>query len=130
MSPPTVTALYGALNATLNIALAMRVSLLRIRHKVSLGTGESKDLLVAVRTHANSAEFVPLAIVVLLVAELCGGSSLWMHVFGGSLFLGRVLHVIGMPRKAPNVARFAGNTITWGGIVLASVYAIWLRTPH
>ena len=52
---PTVTALYGSLNAIVNIGLAMRVSTLRRRDKVSLGTGESKDLLVAVRTHGNSA---------------------------------------------------------------------------
>lgn len=125
---PSVTALYGSLNAILNIALALRVSNLRRKHGVSVGVGESKELLVAVRVHANNAEFVPLAIVTLLVAELCGGSSLWLHVLGGSLLVARIGHAIGMSMKAPNVPRFSGTAITWTGIVATAVYTLWLRS--
>lgn len=127
MSPPTITALYAALNAVLNVALAMRVSNLRRRDKVSLGTGESNDLLVAVRTHANSAEFVPFALLMMLIAELCGGSEMWLHVYGGLLFVSRIAHVVGMPMKAPNVWRVLGNAVTWGAIVVASVWVVFLR---
>ncbi len=127
MAAPTVTALYAALNAVLNIALAWRVSNIRRRDKVSLGTGDSHDLLVAMRTHANSAEFVPLALVMMLLAELCGGSTTWLHVYGGLLFLGRLAHVVGMPMKAPNPWRVMANAITWGAIVAASVWVVFLR---
>ncbi len=128
VAPPLITALYGALNAILNIALANRVSTIRRRDKVSLGMGESKDLLVAVRVHSNNAEFVPLAIVMMLLAELCGASSMFLHLLGGALFLARIAHVIGMALKAPNVWRVLGTAITWGGIVVASAYVLWLRT--
>jgi hypothetical protein len=130
MTPPTVTALYAALHATLKIALAWRVSTLRRRHKVSLGTGDSPELLTAVRTHANAAEFVPLALLLMLIAELCGGGSVPLHVYGGVLLVGRLMHVYGMPRKAPNVWRVGANAITWGGIVVASIWLIWLRTKR
>ena len=73
--PPLITALYGALNAILNIALANHVSTLRRRHKVSIGAGDNNALLVAIRAHGNNAEFVPLAIMMLLLAELCGGGQ-------------------------------------------------------
>ncbi len=59
MSAPTITALYAALNAVLNIYLANRVSSVRGKTKVGLGTGGSSDLEVAVRIHGNNAEFVP-----------------------------------------------------------------------
>src|SRR4051812_2457745 len=124
---PAVTALYAALNAVLNIALAWRVSSLRRRDKVSLGTGESKELLVAVRTHANSAEFVPLALLMMLIAELCGAGTTPLHVYGGLLFLGRLVHIVGMPMRAPNVYRVIGNALTWGAIVVVSVWVIFLR---
>lgn len=127
MPIPQVTALYGALNAMLNVFLANRVSTLRRREKVGLGTGESKELLVAVRAHANNAEFVPLALVMLLLAELCGGPSLWLHVAGGLLFTARVAHAIGMPRRAPNVFRFMGTAVTWVGIVAVALWLLWLR---
>ena len=124
---PTVTALYGSLNAIVNIGLAMRVSTIRRRDKVSLGTGESKDLLVAVRTHGNSAEFVPLAIVTLLLCELFGGSSVILHVLGGSLLVARLLHIYGMPRRAPNFYRVSSNVVTWGGIITTAAYTLLLR---
>ena len=127
-SMPVVTALYGSLNAIFNIALAARISRLRGKEGVSLGTGESKALLVAVRTHANNAEFVPLALVLLLLAELCGGSSLWLHVLGGSLLVSRVSHAIGMPMRAPNPFRFIGTGVTWLMIVCGAGYVLWLRT--
>jgi uncharacterized membrane protein YecN with MAPEG domain len=124
---PVVTALYGGLNALFNVFLANRVSTARRREKVAIGHGDSKELLLAARIHANNAEFVPLAIVMMLLVELCGGTSLALHLLGGSLLVGRVGHVIGMPLKAPNVFRFFGTGLTWGMISVASVYLLWLR---
>jgi uncharacterized membrane protein YecN with MAPEG domain len=124
---PIVTALYGALNALFNIYLANRVSTARRTEKVGIGLGSSDSLLLAARIHANNAEFVPLAIVVLLLAELCGGSSFMLHILGGSLFVSRIFHMIGMPRPAPNFFRFTGTGITWTMIVVTSGYLLWLR---
>jgi uncharacterized membrane protein YecN with MAPEG domain len=127
MPVPNVTALYAALNAVLIIALASRVSSIRRRDKVSLGMGESKDLLVAVRTHANAAEFVPLALLMMLIAELCGAGTTLLHVYGGLLFAARLAHVVGMPMKAPNPFRVIGTGLTWTAIVVASVWVTFLR---
>ncbi len=127
MSPPIVTALYAAPNAILNVYLANRVSSFRRREKVALGEGTSKEMLVAVRTHANNAEFVPLALLMMLIAELLGAPSVVLHLYGGALFVARVLHVIGMPRRAPNPYRVAGVGLTWLAIVAASAYVLWLR---
>ncbi len=122
-----MTALYGALNALLNVGLALRVSQIRMRDKVPLGTGSNKPLELAVRTHANNAEFVPLGVLLLLVAELMGGASLWLHVAGGSLLLGRILHVVGMPLRSPNPARFLGTALTWVMIAATAGWCLYLR---
>ncbi len=126
MSVPIV-ALYGGLNAIFNIVLATRVSGARRASKTSIGLGSDQALLVANRAHGNNAEFVPLALVMLLICELQGGSSTILHVMGGVLLTARVLHVIGLPRPAPNVPRVAGTTMTSLTIVAAAVYAILLR---
>lgn len=128
MATPIVTALYGALNAMLNIALANRVSSGRRRERIGVGTGDSKELLLAVRIHANNAEFVPLALVMLLLAELCGGGSVGLHVAGGVLLVSRLAHALGMPRPAPNALRFFGTGATWAMIVGVSCWVLWLRT--
>ena len=136
MTMPVITALYAAVNATFNIALALRVSLMRFRHRVSLGdpkergSKESKELFVAIRTHGNNAEFVPLAMLLLLVAELCGGSSNALHAYGGAVFVSRVLHAIGLPRKSPNFYRATGSALMWIGIVAISGYLLVLRTKR
>jgi uncharacterized membrane protein YecN with MAPEG domain len=124
---PTVTALYGALNAIFNIYLAFNVSQARGKHKVSVGTGDSPELLLVSRIHSNNAEFVPLAIVMLLIAELLGGSSAILHTCGGLLLFARVAHMIGMPRKAPNMFRLVGVALTWGLILGLSGWVLYLR---
>jgi uncharacterized protein len=124
--PPVITALYGALNAILNIVLANRVSQLRGVHGVSLGEGDAKPLQIAIRAHGNNAEFVPLAIVTLLLAELCGGHPVALHAFGAALLIGRIAHPIGLPRRAPNPFRYMGTALTWVTIVACAGYTLYL----
>lgn len=125
-SLPTVTALYAALNGVLNIGLAYRVSTFRRRDKVSMGATDG-ELLEAVRTHANHAEFVPFALLLLLIAELCGTPAWALHGAGEVLFLSRLAHVLGMRRPAPNPLRYWGNAGTWGMMILTSIWLIALR---
>lgn len=132
MGIPTVTALYGSLNAMFNIALAGMVVRHRGRSGVSIGEGDpdkkgAKELALAIRIHANNAEFVPLAILMMLLAELCGGSAFILHIAGGILLVSRVSHMIGMPRKAPNVFRSTGVTGTWLLIIGLAAWTLVLR---
>jgi uncharacterized protein len=122
-----IIALYGSLNALLNILLALRVSGMRAKERVSIGLGESAPLELAARIHGNNAEFVPLALVMLLIAELQGLSSTVLHALGGSLLVARVFHVIGMPRPAPNFFRFTGTAVTWTLIAGISVWILVAR---
>jgi len=127
MAAPTITALYGALNAMFNIFLANRVSTLRRKVGASVGDRGDKELQIAIRMHGNNAEFVPLAIVMMLIAELLGGASLPLHLYGGGLLLARLTHAIGLPRKSPNPFRVGGTAITWGAIVAMSGWVLYLR---
>lgn len=125
--PPVITALYGALNAILNVLLAERVTRMRRVHNTSIGEGNAEPLLVAIRAHANNAEYVPLSIVMMLLVELCGGSPTYLHIYGGLLFVARIAHAVGLPRPSPNPYRFAGVLITLGGIVANAGYVLYLR---
>ncbi len=122
-----VIALYASLNAILNVHLANRVSSGRQKGKVSVGVGSDKELELRVRAHGNNAEFVPLALLMLLIAELCGGSSMWLHVLGGTLFVARVFHAYGLPRPAPNFFRFTGTALTWFIILGTSLWVLVMR---
>jgi uncharacterized protein len=121
--PVPVVALYAPLNALLNIALASNV----VRYRTKGVADTDKALGVAIRIHGNNAEFVPLALLMMLIAELSGGASLGLHVAGGLLLLARISHAMGMPLKAPNPLRSFGVVVTWGVIVALSVYCLQLR---
>jgi len=94
---------------------------------VSIGEGAATPLQIGIRAHGNNAEYVPLALVLLLVTELCGGAPVVMHVLGGTLLLARVLHPIGLPRKSPNPYRWLGVALTFTTILAAAGYAIYLH---
>ena len=117
-----ITALYGAILGVFNVALAANVSRVRGKVQVFLGTGDSEELALAVRRHANNAEYVPLALVLLLTAELAGGASGVLHGVGGALVLGRLLHAVGIGVK-PSAPRALGALLTWLAIAAAGVYA-------
>jgi len=124
----SVTALYASLLALLVVALAARISLLRKKHRVGIGDGGNRELALAVRVHANAAEYVPLGVLLLLIAELQGLPAWSLHLAGSALFLGRILHAAGLGRSAGTSAgRFVGMTFTWM-MILALAVVLALRT--
>lgn len=122
---PTV-ALYGAVNAIINVGLAANVSRVRGKANVFLGTGESEPLLRASRAHANNMEYVPLAILMLLIAEECHGGSLALHIFGGTFTVARLAHAHGMLGSVIPT-RVLGALLTWLVIVGLAGYVLMLR---
>lgn len=119
-----VTALYAGLLAILLIALASRVPLLRGKHRVGIGAGGHDDLALAMRVHGNASEYVPVALVLLLLAELNGLPAWSLHAAGSGLFLARIVHAAGLGRSAGmSPGRFIGTALTWT-IVLALAGAL------
>lgn len=108
--------------------LTVNVFSQRFKAGVVLGTGgpEHKALLVAARTHANFAEYVPLTLL-LLAGDLYGGAPSGLVVKAGwVLVAARVAHAIGMRLPAPNKSRAAGALLTLAVLVGASLEAVYL----
>jgi uncharacterized membrane protein YecN with MAPEG domain len=89
-----VTALYAGLLALMSVFIANRVLWARLRGGKVPEWKEPTNL----RIQANFSENVPLILVLLLALEMGGLPALWVHWFGGSLFLFRALHAWGMSR--------------------------------
>jgi uncharacterized membrane protein YecN with MAPEG domain len=122
--PLPVTSLYAALATLLLIGLAARIPRLRRRHQVGIGDGDRPDLALAVRVHANAAENIPVALLLLALLELQGGAPAGLHAAGGTLLLGRILHARGLGRsRGVSHGRFWGMALTW--LALLGM-ALWL----
>ncbi|WP_158625086.1 MAPEG family protein [Corallococcus terminator] len=120
-----VTALYAALNVFLTVGLGLNVSQVRTRLKVFRGDGGHANLSAAIRAHGNNVEHVPLALILLLVAELCGGNSLALHAFGGTLLVARLAHAFGM--LSASRVQAVGAVLTLIVQLGLAGYVLWLR---
>jgi uncharacterized membrane protein YecN with MAPEG domain len=126
-----VTATAASILGLLYIVLSIRVVMARGSQRASLGDGSGAliaagqehtvPLLVAARTHANFAEYVPFCLVLLGLVEM-QGSARWVTVTLATLLVAaRLLHPLGMGRKIPNPFRAAGLVLTLFMILGASV---------
>jgi len=91
-----ITTVYAAANITLLITLAFLVVHHRINNQVSLGGGGVETLERAIRAHGNLAEYVPSALILLLLLELNGVPSWQLHFFGAAFTAARLSHTHGI----------------------------------
>lgn len=96
MNALPITALYAGLLVFVLLWLSIAVIGHRRRARVSLGTGEDKELLQATRAHANFCEYTPFCLILLALLEL-GGTVPWLlHALGLLLLAGRIAHGVGL----------------------------------
>ncbi len=77
-----ITAFYAALLAVLFIYLSVRVIGWRRERRVEFGHGEDFELLRRMRVHANFAEYVPFALLLMALAESMAPPDLVVHLAG------------------------------------------------
>lgn len=117
-----VTAFYAALLAGLFIVLSRNVILHRRRQRIALGDEGDADLLRRVRIQGNFAEYVPLAILLIALAEIQGLPPVVVHAFGLALLAGRSLHAAGLSRTPEDFRfRVAGMALTFAVLALAAL---------
>ncbi|WP_108815293.1 MAPEG family protein [Loktanella sp. Alg231-35] len=87
-----ITSLTALFSGLLILALTLRVVQLRRRGGVVLGDNDDRMLVKAIRGHANAVEQLPIALILMGLAELQGG-PLGLLVLGALiLVMGRALH--------------------------------------
>ena len=106
--------------------LSFRVIRYRRAERIPLGSGGNAALERAMRAHANFAEYVPFAMLMLVLAEW-GGTWPWLlHALGALLVAARLSHGMGLMQD-PEDYRFRvfgmmGTTATIG---IAALVAFW-----
>ena len=133
---PQVTAAVAGLLGLLFAALSAQVVMGRMSGQVMLGSGEAagepSSLFVAVRSHANFIEYVPLCLLLIGALEMRVGATVLVKVLAAVLVLARIAHPIGMSRPSPNPFRAGGFVGTMLVLVVASlvdVGGLFVRTP-
>jgi uncharacterized protein len=116
-----VTAALAAFCGLLLVGLASRISLLRVRHKVSFGDGGNPALLRAIRTHGNTAEHAPLFLLLALVLELTSGTTNFLIGVALVFVAARLLYTVGVLGRGLHLLRMAGAAATYVAQLLLAV---------
>ena len=129
MSGGPASFFYAGLLGLLLIALSAQVVLARRRYRVGLGAGSEEGLQQAIRVQANFVEYVPFAVILLVLAELTGLPVPALHGAGILLVASRVLHAIGLTQSpGRSFGRFYGTAGTWLVIVALSLWILAATT--
>jgi uncharacterized protein len=117
----SITSLYALPVAAIYLMLWMRVSAVRAEAGISFGDGGNAKLLQRIRQHGNCAEWSAFMLILMILAEGNGIRSIWLHVAGALLLIGRIAHPFGLtPGNAGHALRYVGN----GSNLLAAVLAM------
>ncbi len=118
----TIVPLYAALLALLFVSLSVRVIGARRGAKIGIGSGGNALLERRMRVQANFAEYVPLALLLLAMAELRGTPALLLHGLCLALLIGQALHAWGVSNQKEDFRfRVTGMGLTLGTLILTAL---------
>ena len=122
----SITALYAGILALIVIALAINVTVHRVKLGVPLGDGGNPQMQRMIRLHGNAAEYIPLAVLLMAIYELNGGGHTALHIVGIALVVGRLLQTWGMwATDMTNIGRQIGQSLTWLSIAALAALNLW-----
>jgi len=117
-----ITPLFAAIFGLMYVALSINVVRYRFGGRVSLGTGDNKNLERAIRAHGNFMEYVPFAILLMWFIETLSLSASTVFWLGSILLIARVSHAFGIfyPRQLM-IFRQLGSLVTFAVLIKACI---------
>lgn len=123
-------ALWAGLCLILLLVLSVLVTRQRRKHDVVIGDGGVPALIQAIRAFGNATEYVPAALAGLGLLALVGAPPLLIHPIGLILFVGRVLHAVGLSRSTgASWPRVSGVLATWIAYVAIAAALLFYAIP-
>ncbi len=117
-----ITPFYAALLGLFFFALSVRTLRIRRNLRIAVGDGGDRQMLRAMRVHANFAEYVPITLLLVFMLELAGAPGALLHALCASLLLGRLVHAHGVSRvKEDYRYRVVGMATTFIALVGAAI---------
>jgi uncharacterized membrane protein YecN with MAPEG domain len=91
----TILPAYASMLAFLFVYLSIRT--IRARRSLGIGLGHEENpvMLRAMRVHANFAEYVPFALLLVFLVESSAARPLLVHALGATLVVARLSHAFG-----------------------------------
>lgn len=116
---------YASLLAVLFVFLSVRTIRARRSLLIGIGHAENPAMLRAMRVHANFAEYVPFALILIYFVESALARPILVHALGAALLVGRLSHAFGVSRE-PEDFRFRvfGMVLTFTVMLISATYLL------
>jgi len=124
-----ILSVYAALLGLIFVALSVLTIRARRSAGIALGTGDDEALLRRMRAHANFAEYVPLALILIAGTVITGSQAWFVHACGGVLIAGRLFHARAL-FTAVIKFRVYGMVATFIVIIAASLRILGSLAPQ
>ncbi|MCH4152183.1 MAG: MAPEG family protein [Sphingobium sp.] len=121
MTSLPITSLTAAICGLMLVVLAIMTGLQRTKTKTLLGNGTDDVLLRRIRTHGNFTETVPMALILMALAEYQGAGQTLVCIIAALLLCGRALHIVGILGTVMP-ARGLGMLMTLAAILVPAGY--------
>lgn len=119
-----MTSLAAVINGGLLVFMTAGIALFRRRQKISYGDNGDSAFAKKIRGHMNGVEQIPIALILMALAEIQGASNALLMVVLICLSVGRIFHAIQFwARKAPFLLRPIGATLT---LLAQAIAIVWL----
>lgn len=126
-----ITALYAAILAVMMIVLRTIVTVRRAKTGISIHHGDDMLLAERIRWHGNFVENVPMAVILMGLAEIGGASQELLHSAGGALVASRLLHPFGLRHdKAATPSRIISGVGTTAAMLVCIGFILWQRAGN
>jgi uncharacterized membrane protein YecN with MAPEG domain len=117
-----ITSFYASLLALVFVYLSLRVINFRRKLKINLGDGNNQSVMRAIRIHANFAEYVPFALILIYLIETQTSLSTLVHILGLMLLAGRISHAYGVSTETADFRfRVGGMVLTFAVFITGAV---------
>ncbi len=118
----TIIPVFAAVFSVLFVLLSINVIRARRRHKVAIGAGRNKSVERAMRVHANFAEYVPFALLLITLLELNKANAMLLIALCSALLVGRLVHAFGVSMENERLLyRVSGMAMTFTVILIAAL---------
>ena len=119
----SITASFAGFLALMLIVMTLIVGVTRVRSDIWLMDGGNNALQKRMRAHGNFVEYVPLALILMALAELAGAPAPLLIGVGCVFVAGRMLHAATLMTNPQGIGRAVGMVMTMAGLL---VPAGWL----
>jgi hypothetical protein len=119
----TVSMITAGLLGILLLLLSGYVIAGRVRFKIDIGDGGNEQMRQRIRTQANFAEYVPLALLLIILVEIGKIGPGWLPTaMAVTLIVARLWHAQGLlSSPGTSVGRFMGTNLTALVILVGAV---------